>query len=113
MITVEQLEGLFEAVRSNGSCDLDQPCLWSYFMTDSSRERLLAVAPELESLGYRVVGLLEPTPDDDDQDTIYLRFDRLERHTVQSLDRRNRELYAFAEKHRLVSYDGMEVGPPE
>jgi Regulator of ribonuclease activity B len=113
MIEIEDLEKLFEIVRSNKCCDLSQPCLWSYFFTDSNRARLLAVAPELESLGYAVVALLEPTPEDDDQETLFLRFDRVERHTVDSLHQRNCELYAFAEIHGFASYDGMEVGPAE
>ena len=113
MIQIEQLEEMFESIRANGSCDLEQPCLWSYFFTDSDRERLIAVAPELERLGYTVAGLLEPSPEDDDQETIYLRFDRVERHTVSSLNQRNHELYAFAAKHGLASYDGMEVGPAQ
>lgn len=60
--------------------------------------------------GYELVGLLEPGEDDDDQETIYLRVDRVERHTVDSLLGRNSELYAFAESHGLADYDGMDVG---
>ena len=40
-----------------------------------------------------------------------LHMERVEKHTVDSLDRRNGELDAFAVKHGLQSYDGMDVGP--
>jgi hypothetical protein len=42
----------------------------------------------------RLVTLLEPGEEDDDQETIFLRVDRGGRHTVDSLLTRNSELYA-------------------
>jgi hypothetical protein len=60
---------------------------------------------------YRVVGFLEPTPDNDDQGLLYLHVEREELNTVESLDARNHELYQFAEEFGLESYDGMDVGP--
>lgn len=37
--------------------------------------------------------------------------EREEHHTVDTLDRRNAELYLLADELGLESYDGMDVGP--
>lgn len=90
--------------------DIDDVCRWSFFFVDADRERLIKAGEELERAGYEFVGLLEPGEEDDDQETIYLRVDRVEHHTVDSLMSRNEELYAFAASHGLANYDGMDVG---
>lgn len=89
--------------------DIDAVCRWSFFFVDVDRDRLIRAGEDLARGGYEFVGLLEPG-EDDDQETIYLRVDRVERHTVDSLLSRNSELYAFAESHGLANYDGMDVG---
>lgn len=109
------LEELFVATRTARregyvTWDIDDACRWSFFFVDEDRERLIAAGDALARAGYEAVGLLEPHEDDDDRETLYLRVDRVERHTVDSLLARNAELYAFAEAHGLGDYDGMDVG---
>jgi len=111
MITRDDLEEMFASARARAKWDIDDVCLWGYFFTDHDRTKLSAAAPVLEGMGYRVVGFLEPTPDDDVQGLLYLHVEREELHTVASLDAINRELYQFAEEFGLRSYDGMDVGP--
>lgn len=111
MITRDDLEKMFANARARAKWNIDDVCLWGYFFTDHDRTKLSAAASVLERIGYRVVGFLEPTPDDDDQDLLFLHVEREELHTVESLDARNHELYQFAEEFGLESYDGMDVGP--
>jgi hypothetical protein len=113
MISRDMLEDLFIRTRERARWSIDAVCLWGYFFTDRDRERLLRAAPALERMGYRVVGLLEPTPEDDDQGLLFLHVEREEQHTVDSLEARNRELHRFAEEFALETYDGMDVGPVE
>jgi Regulator of ribonuclease activity B len=115
MISVEMIEDLFERtrrLRKDGRVkwDIDDVCRWSYFFVDSSPEKLLAAGHQLEGAGYEIIGLLEPGPEDEDQETIYLRVDRVEKHTVTSLLTRNDELYTFAARLGLQDYDGMDSG---
>ena len=115
MITREMIEDLFERtrrLRAEGKVkwNIDDACRWSFFFIDGSREKLIAAGQELEGIGYEFVGLLEPSPDDDDQETIFLRVDRVEKHTVHSLLARNDDLYAFADRIGLQGYDGMDSG---
>jgi hypothetical protein len=63
----------------------------------------------LERRGYEVVGFLEPGPEAE-QETIYLRFDKVEHQTPDSLFARNGELYELAADFGLEGYDGMDVG---
>ena len=111
MITRDDLEEMFASARATAKWNIDDVCLWGYFFTDHDRAKLSAAASVLERMGYRVVGFLEPTPDDDDQGLLILHVEREELHTVGSLDTRNHELYQFAEEFGLESYDGMDVGP--
>jgi hypothetical protein len=115
MITRETIFNFFDYTRQlkrdgRTHYDIDQICRWSYFLIDADREKLTKAGRHLEQHGYEVVGLLEPTPEDDDQETIYLRFDKVERHTPDSLLARNAELYKLAADFGLVGYDGMDVG---
>ena len=112
MISRDILQDMFDDMRARARWSIDDVCLWGYFFTDHNRERLLAAAPVLEKMGYRVVGLLDkPTPEDDDQELIFLHVEREEQHTVDSLDTRNRELERFAAEFGLETYDGMDVEP--
>lgn len=115
MITKEQVQGLFEHTRDllrDGEIDWDITgvCLWSYFFVDTSKERLQQAAEHLAGRGYEVMGILEPEPDDDDQETLRLQVDKVEKHSVNSLMSRNIEFYALARKLQLRDYDGMECG---
>jgi Regulator of ribonuclease activity B len=115
MITRETLQEFFDdtrAMKQSGEAqfDIDDVCRWSFFFTDSDPAKLVAVAKRLEADGYEYVGLLEPSPEDDDQETIYMRCDRVERHTIDSLIQRSSEFCALAEEAELESYDGMDVG---
>jgi hypothetical protein len=120
MIRREGLVGLFKhsrQLRDEGKApfDVDDVCRWSYFFMDSDREKLIAVAEYLETQGYEFKYIFGDTPDDepanedDDDDTLWVRIDRVEKHTVKSL-------YALGKIFNLIAaqfdviYDGMEVG---
>ena len=111
MITREVIDELFESTRARARWSIDDVCLWGYFFTDVDRSKLLGAGADLEDRGFRMVGILDPTPADDDQETLFLHVERVERHTVDSLLELNADLDAFAEQHGLESYDGMDVGP--
>jgi regulator of ribonuclease activity B len=102
---------MFANIRSQTKWSIDGDMLWGYFFTDSDRTKLLTSADELSRRGYRVVGVHEPTPEDDDQTILWLHVERIETHSPDSLHRRNQELYQFADEMALGSYDGMDVGP--
>jgi hypothetical protein len=110
------IEDLFARTRqlARDGCagwDIDDVCRWSYFFVDPDPDRLLAAGEALEADGYELVGLLDD--EEEEPESFLLRVDRVEQHTVESLVARNAELYAFAERHGLEGYDGMDVGAVE
>jgi len=111
MITRDSSQWIFDHTRKVAKWSIDTVCLWGYFFADHDRSKLSEAAAQLDRIGYRVVGFLEPTPDDDDQGLIFLHVEKEELHTVESLHLRNRELDQFAAEFGLESYDGMDVGP--
>ena len=111
MITRADLEEMFASARQKAKWNIDDVCLWGYFFTDHNRDKLSAASSVLERMGYRVVGFLEPTADDEDHGLLFLHVEREELHTVRSLEARNHDLYQFAKEFGLESYDGMDVGP--
>jgi hypothetical protein len=106
-IPLLQLEAMFADMRSKTKWDVDGPLLWGYFFLDPSSEKLKAVAADLETSGFRVVGIEKVVA----KQAWRLHVERVEAHTPVSLNARNNELYLLAEKYSLVSYDGMDVGP--
>lgn len=115
MITKEMLQDFFNQTRKlrdekKVRFDIDAVCRWSYFFVDRDEAKLAKLGRSLERDGYENVGFLEPSPDNDKGETIFLRADRIERHTVESLHAKNLELYELAERFGVESYDGMDVG---
>lgn len=106
-IGLADLERLFTNLRARTSWNVDGPLLWGYFFFDASADKLDRAGAELVAAGYQQVGVEQPPGS-----LLYrLHVTRVEAHTPTSLHARNQELYAFAEKLKLESYDGMDVGP--
>lgn len=115
MITKEDLLAYFEQLRNERDAgktdfDIDHVCRWSYFFTDTVRSNLTRIGLHLEDHGYQIRGFLEAAPDDPNPKTLYIRADRIEKHTVDSLYETNLEFYALVEKMGVLGYDGMDVG---
>jgi len=98
---------MFANMRAKAPWNLDGPLLWGYFFFDPSREKLEQAASELQSAGYHVVGIAQI----EGQQRFRLHVERVEVHTPATLDARNQQLYALADRLGLSSYDGMDVGP--
>jgi hypothetical protein len=111
VIEFAQLEEMFANIAVKTKWDMGGPMLWGYFFTDRSREKLEALVPELEGLGYRFVKLFMPDLDKGRDPYFFLHVEKEEVHSPATLHARNAELYAFARLHGLDSYDGMDVGP--
>ena len=109
MIDRESLLQMFNRMHE-GKIDTDQDLLWGYFFTDRDVAKLNASVPDLERAGYRFVEVFQAETDKGVEPYYFLHVEKVERHTVDSLCSRNEELYAFAARHRLDSYDGMDVG---
>jgi hypothetical protein len=111
MISRQQIQDMFDSMRAKAKWSIDEVCCWGYYFTDYDRAKLMNAMEVLKDKGYRVVGIMEPSPDDDDQKLLMLHVEKEERHTVESLLARNDELYGVARTLGLRSYDGMDVGP--
>ena len=111
-ISRERLQAMFAQMQQQSHWDLNKPLLWGYFFISPTREPLDKAAPPLAAMGYRVVGISpvgkspSPVPD-----RWRLHVDRVEIHTVDSLDARNHEFNEFARVNGIALYDGMDVGP--
>jgi hypothetical protein len=114
-ITLEALREFFEntrRLRSDGRArfDIDGVCRWSFFFVDTDEAKLVTLGLHLEEQGYEGVGLLRPNPEDGHQETLFLRADRVEVHSVDSLHMRNGQLEELAVRFGIAAYDGMDVG---
>ncbi len=118
-ISLEQIEEMFAQVREQSPWDPSGDLTWGYYFVDPKAEKLDAAANELEKLGYTVLGILEPDDSDEaiqdapEKDMFFLHVAKVETHSPETLLARNEELYAFATKHSLYGYDGMDVGPSD
>jgi hypothetical protein len=107
-IQLRQLEAMFAQMRAKTPWNVDGPLLWGYFFFGANAEKIKTAAAELQTQGYRVVEVAEVPG----RGLWRLHVERVEHHTPQTLDVRNSEFYAFATRHGLESYDGMDVGAP-
>ncbi len=119
------LEQMFDNIRAETDWNIDGPMLWGYFFTDQDPNLLKQLGEQLEQDGYRFVDIFaiesdeeDDAPDADDEDEeddeelYFLHVERVETHTVWSLELRNRNFDALAARFGVASYDGMDVGPP-
>ncbi|PWF47601.1 ribonuclease E inhibitor RraB [Massilia glaciei] len=107
----DELEQMFANISQKTKWDTSKSLLWGYFFTSPSRQPLEIASSDLSKLGYRVVQIyLSDKENSKDPDKWWLHVERVEIHSVTSLLKRNAELSAFAERHGLASYDGMDVG---
>jgi hypothetical protein len=111
MITLDTLQAMFDNIRTNTKWPIEGHMRWGYFFTDGSAEKLRSLVPVLEAQGYRYVDLFVPELDEGEDEYFFLHMEKEEAHTLDSLHERNQQLYALADLHGLVSYDGMDVGP--
>ena len=107
MISLADLESMFNNMRAKTKWNVDGNLLWGYFFFDPHAEKLRVIATELQKSGYRFVNLYPS----DDKTTYVLHVEKVETHTPKTLYQRNQELEQLAEKHDIASYDGMDVGP--
>lgn len=112
MIEREMLIDMFVSMRNNG-IDTNKDLLWGYFFADRDPNKLEGVVPKLEESGYRFVNIFESDDDEDEDASYFLHVEMVEQHSVDTLDKRNRELHEFAVQSGLSSYDGMDVGSPD
>ena len=112
MIDRETVQDMFDNMQANG-IDTDDQLLWGYFFHGFDLRQLRAASADLERQGYRPVRILRPIPEDAEAPPYMLHVEKIEMHTVDSLDQRNRELLAVARKYELDAYDGMDVGRPD
>jgi hypothetical protein len=111
-ISRPQLEAMFANMKSSAPWNVDGPLLWGYFFTGSDRSALERAGQTLAGRGYRLVDVrLGEKKSPRDADVWWLHVERVEHHTVDSLQTRNTEFYSFAAQQGLGSYDGMDVGP--
>jgi Regulator of ribonuclease activity B len=106
-IPLSQLEAMFSDMRAKTKWNIDGPLLWGYFFFDQSESKLQQISQELVGAGYKLVGLSQV----EGRPLYRLHLEKVELHTPNTLNSRNIEFYALAEKYGIRSYDGMDVGP--
>jgi hypothetical protein len=111
-ISRPQLEAMFGDMRKSAPWNVDGALLWGYFFTSGDKGSLERLGQTLTAQGYRLVEIhLGDKAAARDPDIWWLHIEKVERHTVDSLDARNQEFYALSAKQSGVQYDGMDVGP--
>lgn len=106
IIRRDLIEDMFEGMKKS-KWNVDGNLLWGYFFFDPDQKKLESLARHLENSGYSFVDIYP----NEDQDVFWLHVERIEKHTVESLDKRNRELHTLAHKFKVQDYDGMDAGP--
>ena len=112
MITKDDIQTFFENLKDS-DIDSNNQLIYGYFFTDPNATKLESASQDLVKLGYKFVDIFEAEVEDDDEPFFYLHVEKVEKHSVDSLDKVNQTLYVLADKYELESYDGFAAGPIE
>ena len=102
------VEDLIERIRTHTKWDIDHNMVWGYFFVASAQNPLSMLGANLKNDGYRIV---DDMGRPDKGEPYWLHVEKIETHTVDSLDKRDHELCDLASKFPDSKYDGMDVGP--
>lgn len=107
-----KLESMFADMQAHAPWNLGGDLLWGYYFVSSNKAELAKAGAELTAQGYHLVEIRQlQSGTAGNPPSWQLHVERVEHHTVDSLDLRDNELYKLADAHRQVTYDGMDVGP--
>lgn len=104
MITFEKVQEMYTNMHSNG-VDTDNKMLYGYFFTNVEPKQLEKVSEHLKKDGFEYVDIYP-----DETGEYWLHLERIEIHNAKSLFELNKKLYAVADKFKVTSYDGFDVG---
>jgi hypothetical protein len=110
-ISKEQLVEMFNSLEQS-NINTDSELLWGYFFIDKDTLKLNALANHLRIEGYSFVRLFQIEQDNKLSDDFLLHMEKIEKHSVESLNSRNMQFYSLIKKFGIKSYDGMDVGKP-
>ena len=106
MITKEDIRQLFQKMQKAG-WDMEQPLAWGYFFKHPTIEPLQNICHELQIQGYEVIDINQSFPDK----MYWLQLEKIEQHSIESLDQTNQRFYQLAKQRHIQQYDGMDVSP--
>ena len=102
---VQRLQGRFAEMRGDG-WNVDSDLRWGYFFFDPDAADLRRLGDHLATEGFRVVEMQKT----DDGDEYVLHIERVERHTPETLAKRNEDFRHLAAQFGVHLYDGWDVG---
>jgi Regulator of ribonuclease activity B len=112
VISRSDLQDMFDSIAQKSGWDMSKPMVWGYFFTHHERAPLERVAELLVARGYSLIDIrLGDKDHESDPDVWWLHVERIEVHTVATLDALNKSFYELADGNGIDSYDGMDVGP--
>lgn len=106
MITETEIQQLFSKMAKAG-WDMQQPLAWGYFFKNQTIEPLQQLAKELTKQGFETIDINQSFPDK----IYWLQLEKIEQHTIHTLNQQNQQFYRLAEQKQLLAYDGMDVAP--
>src|SRR5262245_1699751 len=99
MIDRALVANMFVSIAREGRWDMTQPMLWGYFFTHSRPDKLRAVVSDLQAIGYEFVDVFEAEREPGTAELWLLHVQKVEVHSVDTLNARNEQLTEFAAKH--------------
>ncbi len=104
MISFEEIKEVYDKMKADG-VNTDTNMLYGYFFTNNEPMGLENVATELKEMNFDYVDIYQ-----DEDSTYWLHMERIEKHDAKSLFELNKSLYKIADKHKIDSYDGFDIG---
>jgi regulator of ribonuclease activity B len=107
-IDEDRVVDLFKSIRKGTTWEMNGPMLWGYYFAGQDHASMTKAADALERDGYRFVELIARRSA---RAPFTLHVEKIETHSVTTLNARNSELCALATRLGLRSYEGADVQP--
>ena len=101
---LKQINSIFDRIEVQG-VDTKQILLYGYFFIDKDKSKLEKLKADLVAQSYHFVELGKK-----ENGEYMLHVEKLEKHTRQSLQKREENLRVLTAKHNVSSFDGFDVG---
>lgn len=100
----KEIEDFFHDVQTTDNIDFSDDLSWGYYFSHFEKSKLEHIKTILLKQGYSFAEIIE-----EQDNRYYLHIEKIEKHTVDSLTKRDLELLGYANKFNIDSYDGFDV----
>ncbi len=101
----KEIEDFFNNAISTDSIDFSKDLSWGYYFSDFEKTNLEVFKNVLLKEGYTFAEIIK----EDESNKYLLHLEKIEKHTIDTLTKRDLQLIGYANRFNIDSYEGFDV----